>query len=110
MKINSIISTAILGFSTAFAAPSKLDAAGSTTGTLTVTDATIEINSANKVTDVSFKVADGSKKVTCTAQNPRLTYSSKAATACSDKKYLFNLIDSGLSSFDVAMMYSYGDL
>ncbi|PYI17521.1 hypothetical protein BO86DRAFT_399094 [Aspergillus japonicus CBS 114.51] len=110
MKFTSVIATAILGYSAAFAAPSKWDDADATTGTLTVTDAKIDISADNKVTDVTFKLADGDKHVSCTAQNPKLTYLSTAATACSDSKYLFNLIDSGLSSFEVAIMYSYGDL
>ncbi|PYI28984.1 hypothetical protein BP00DRAFT_448813 [Aspergillus indologenus CBS 114.80] len=110
MQFTSVIATAILGYSAALASPFNWNDTDTTTGTLTVTDAKIDISAENKVTDVTFKLADGDKHVSCSAQNPKLTYLSTAATACSDSKYLFNLIDSGLSSFEVAIMYSYGDL
>ncbi|KAL2834109.1 hypothetical protein BJY01DRAFT_239237 [Aspergillus pseudoustus] len=113
MNLTSILATAILGASAALAAPqpqsqSQWQDTGYSIETVTVTDVTITISAENKVTSVSLKLSgDDADNLACSATNPTLSVQSAAATWCGDSRYSFNLIDSGLASFEIAVFHEY---
>ena len=107
MKFTAVIATALFG-AAAIAAPSSWNDVGYSTEDVTVTDVKINISADYKVTDVSLKLSGSeAKNLACSAKNPQLSVQSADAVRCGDSRYLFNLIDSGLSSFDIAVMHEY---
>ncbi|KAL4876134.1 hypothetical protein BJY04DRAFT_223357 [Aspergillus karnatakaensis] len=103
MQFTSAVATAILGFSALAAA----GPAARSYETVTVTDVKIVINADYKVTDVSLKLSgDDATDLACSAKNPVLSYDASASTQCGDSLYSFNLLDSGLSSFQIDVFHS----
>ncbi|KAE8363736.1 hypothetical protein BDV27DRAFT_158515 [Aspergillus caelatus] len=107
MKLTSITATVLLGAPAALAAPQSNDI-GYSTEDVTVTDVKINISADNMVTDVSLKLSSSdAKNLTCSTKSPQLSIQSDASTRCGNSRYLFNLVDTGLSSFDIAVMHEY---
>ncbi|KAL4959070.1 uncharacterized protein BDV14DRAFT_206035 [Aspergillus stella-maris] len=96
-RITAALATAILASPLALALPQTDVSATTEDVSITNFSAT---KSSGSISSVSFTLSG----VSCTAENPSVSYDASAATQCGSTNYWFNIVSSSDSSFAVSVI------